>query len=78
MYRFTGEQLDKLIYSFSALFDYDYVFTSYAVPEGRGLTIEYYNSPCRKSFTVELSYDKTTELEDISDIIINSYKERLS
>ena len=78
MYKFNSEELDNLINNFADLFMYDYVSSAYAVPEGRGLTIQYYNSPCRKSFTVELSYDKSTELEDIADIIINAYKERLN
>lgn len=76
MYKFTDEQLDELINHFASLFEYDYAYSTFAVPEGMGLDISFYNSPCKRCFDVELSYDKDTYLDNISDIIINAYKER--
>lgn len=77
MYRFNFNELSKLIKSFASLFDYNYAVTLSTVPEGKALTIEYYNSLYRKPFTVKLSYDESTTLDYIADIIINNYKERL-
>lgn len=76
MYRFTNNELHKLLYNFSNLFDYEFNYVIFTVPEGKGLNIIYYNSPCRSSFDVKLSFDENTELEDIADIIIDAYNER--
>ncbi|MBP3338349.1 MAG: hypothetical protein J6L69_02975 [Lachnospiraceae bacterium] len=76
MYKFTNGQLDELINHFASLFEYDYAYSTFAVPEGIALSISFYNSPCKRCFDVELIYDECTYLNEISDIIINTYKER--
>ena len=41
MYKFTDEQLDELINHFASLFDYDYTYSTFAVPEGIALSISF-------------------------------------
>lgn len=78
MYRFTNEELDLLIYHFSQLFNYDYAHSVLRnLEEGRDLSITFYNSPAKRSFDVDITYTKSTEIEEIADAIIDAYLHRL-
>ena len=73
----TEQVVDMTAYYFSNLYEYDYVISFFKVPEGQGVDMMFYNSPLRRSFNVEISYDEKTDIDYISDKIIQSYLHRL-
>lgn len=77
MFKFSEEELDNAINNFASLFEYDYAHSIWTVPEGKAVTILFYNSPSRHSFDVEISYDESTYIETIVDAIIEAYERRL-
>ena len=72
------DDIDKLAYHFASLFEYDYYFDEFAFYNLDGdIVIGFYNSPSRRSFEIESNLHDLNELEELSDLFIKSYKERL-
>ena len=74
--KFSEEELDKLIYAFSILFDYEYVIDKISTKSGKGVSVFYYNSPVRRSFEFEIIFDENIEIEDVAETIIKEYQHR--
>lgn len=77
MYNIDEHDINAIVYHFSRWFEYDYDKFSYTAQEGKCLDIKFYNSPIRRSFIVNISYDENTYLDQIIDAIINAYIKRL-
>lgn len=77
MYNIEQRDINAVIYHFSRWFEYDYEQISYVAQEGKCLDIKFYNSPIRRSFIVNISYDESTYIDQIMDAIIKAYVKRL-
>ena len=75
---FSEENLITLFYKIADLFEYDISYSYFNVPEGLAINITFYNSPVRRSFTAEISISENTLLEDVADMILREYANRLN